>query len=174
MNMAPEIATIMAEAVSRRATNHGRALDLADRFRIFVQPPRPQVLVLAPPRKGPPIPARAAWFIFAGWWLTFYWVFATWVLLCLVVFGRQANRMITMIPNVLTLRTSNYPPRSIVPLQPSFMAPVYTPMRVAYTVLVGWWVCLVWMLVAYAVSLTVIGIPVGYRMFSVAPAIAHL
>jgi uncharacterized membrane protein YccF (DUF307 family) len=41
-------------------------------------------------------------------------------------------------------------------------------------IFVGWWMSLAWMMLAWALSMTVIGIPVSYRMYALAPSIAHL
>jgi uncharacterized membrane protein YccF (DUF307 family) len=173
-NLAPELASLMAEVVSRRVTYQGRYLDLLERFRALPLSPPSRSVVVAPRRPNPPIPTRVIWFLFAGVWSTCLWVIATWLVLCLAVFGQLANRMITYIPTVLTLRTSDNPPHSIIPAPQSLVPRRDVPVRLAYTVLVGWWASLVWMLLAYAISLTVVGIPISYRMFSVAPAVAHL
>jgi hypothetical protein len=91
-----------------------------------------------------------------------------------VIFQAQANRMITLIPNVLTLRTAGDPPKSIVPVSRLGMPNIDTSARALYMVFFGWWMSLVWMMLAWSISLTVIGIPISYRMYSVAPTIAHL
>ena len=138
-----------------------------------VPPPRPPV-PYALPRQNVALPLRAAWFVFAGCWMSCIWVLATWVMLCLFVFPAQANRMITMIPNVLTLRTAADPPRSVVPVS-RFRSPgPLGSTRLFYMLFVGWWMSCVWMMLAWAISLTVVGIPLSYRMYAVAPTIAHL
>jgi uncharacterized membrane protein YccF (DUF307 family) len=137
-------------------------------------PPNPYPVRYASPRQNVVFPARAVWFVVAGSWLSFFWVLATWVMLCLFVFQTQASRMITMIPNVLTLRTAADPPRSIVPVSRAGLPSGDGSGRLLYMIFFGWWVSLVWMLLAWSISLTVIGIPISYRMYSVAPTIAHL
>ncbi len=135
--------------------------------------PRPPARY-ALPRRNVAFPARAVWFVVAGCWLSCLWVLATWVLLCLFVFPTVANRMITTIPNVLTLRTESDPPRSIVPVSSAGPPDAIGSARLFYMLFVGWWLSCVWMMLAWALSVTVIGIPVSYRMYSVAPTIAHL
>ena len=138
-----------------------------------VPPPRPPV-PYALPRQNVAFPLRAAWFVFAGCWLSCIWVLATWIMLCLFVFPAQADRMITMIPNVLTLRTATDPPRSVVPVSRFRSPSPLASTRLFYMLFVGWWMSCVWMMLAWALSLTVVGIPLSYRMYAVAPTIAHL
>ena len=164
-----------AERFARRTGHHqlGAEGSWPRRSVVPVPPPRPPV-PYALPRQNVALPLRAAWFVFAGCWLSCIWVLATWVMLCLFVFPAQANRMITMIPNVLTLRTAADPPRSVVPVS-RFRSPgPLGSTRLFYMLFVGWWMSCVWMMLAWALSLTVVGIPLSYRMYAVAPTIAHL
>ena len=174
-NIGPEISAIISQAVSRQVAFRGRPFDLAERFKIMVPPPHRPLPVPMPPRAlAPPIPVRAIWFLMVGAWLSCLWVLATWAMLCLFVFGQTATRMLTLIPSVLTLRPADNPPRSIIPLGPNYVTRVSPASRIAYVLLLGWWVSLIWMLAAYAISLTVVGIPISYRMYSVAPTVALL
>lgn len=173
-SLAPELASLMAEAVSRHVSSQGRSRDLVERLRNLPISRPPQQVVVVPRRPIPPMPTRVIWFLFAGIWSTCLWVIATWLIICLAVFAPLANRMITYIPTVLTLRPSDNPPLSIIPAPRSLVLRQEAPFRLAYTVLVGWWASLVWVLLAYAISLTVVGIPISYRMYAVAPAVAHL
>jgi len=163
--------------------DEGGPLDVVERVRdLLPKPPAPVArprpayspAVYAPRRGTPALAVRAVWFLVAGSWLTLLWVLAIWMVLCWSVFGEQVNRMITLIPNVLTLRAADQPPRSIVPSPQSVVPRIRGGVQIAYRLLIGWWACLVWMLVAYALSMSVILKPVGYRMFSVTPVIAHL
>jgi uncharacterized membrane protein YccF (DUF307 family) len=174
-NLGPELSAKITQAVSRQISYRGRSFDLAERFKLMIPLPQRPLPVPVPPRAlAPPIPARAVWFLLVGTWLSCLWVLATWAILCLFVFGQTATRMLTLIPSVLTLRPADNPPRSIIPVEPNYMSGISIASRVVYTVLVGWWASLIWMLAAYAISLTIIGIPIGYRMYSLAPTIALL
>jgi hypothetical protein len=165
----------LSDRLARHELRRQHMLEVVQRVRdLALPPPHPYPVPYAPSRADVPIPARAAWFLLAGSWLACWWVIATWLVLNLVVFGAQANRMITMIPNVLTLRTAGHPPSSIVPSPRTAVSGLDGGARVAYWLLFGWWASLVWMIVAYGISMTGVGIPIGYRMFSVTPRIAHL
>jgi uncharacterized membrane protein YccF (DUF307 family) len=164
-----------AQRLARRAGREDMPVEESWRgWSVKASPPRPYPVRYTAPRQNVFFPTRAVWFVVAGSWLSGLWVLATWVMILFVVFQSQANRMITMIPNVLTLRTAGDPPKSIVPVSRLGMPNVDTSTRALYMVFLGWWLSLVWMMLAWAISLTVIGIPISYRMYSVAPTIAHL
>jgi uncharacterized membrane protein YccF (DUF307 family) len=58
-------------------------------------------------------------------------------------------------------RTTRVPQRNIV-------------LRALYFVLIGWWLSAIWMELAYAVCLTIIGLPIGFWMFDKVPALVSL
>lgn len=174
----PEVAAILSERMSRLS---GLPLDprLARRYR--PGPYRPlrgsRLPVPAPlPLPPVPIPARAVWFVFAGSWLACLWVVATWLVLCTVIGRTVAARMLDLMPSVLTLRPATAAVQrwqALGPASPPMLSGA-SGVRVAYFLLVGWWASLVWMILAYVISLTAVGIPVGNRMFALTPAIAYL
>ena len=89
-----------------------------------------------------------------------------------------AGRMLDLAPTVLTLR----PLRPTVERwrrQAALRAARRQPqhdlaVRAIYFAFVGWWMSLIWLILAYCLSLTAIGLPVGYTMFELTPAVAHL
>lgn len=139
--------------------------------------PQPMPVPVAPPL---PIPARVAWCVFAGIWLTPLWIIATWLAICSIVGRPLAARMLDLMPVVLTLAPAGvrYGRRTmqggLLPVPHPGVPQHDLPARAAYFVFVGWWASLIWMLLAYAVSLTAVGLPLGYRMFGLTPTVAHL
>ena len=184
----PEVAATLGESMQRLAGLQTTRPRPSSRGRLAAPPampslplifarwlPAPPPPVLPPP--SPPLPARVAWCLLAGIWLTPLWLIGTWLCLCSVVGTPLAARMLDMAPTVLTLRS----PRDAMARRRHRGTAVIAPLpqhepllRALYFVFVGWWASLTWLIVAYLISLTVVGMPAGYRMLELAPAVAHL
>lgn len=120
------------------------------------------------------------WFAFVGWWLGQAWMIAAWV--CMVtIFGIPLGVwMLDRIPKVIALRE----PSSVVRIttrpdgsirkEPVKFRQVNIVLRALYFLLIGWWLTALWLELAYAISMTVIGLPIGFWMFDLTPALLTL
>ncbi|MFN4293592.1 MAG: YccF domain-containing protein [Thermoflexales bacterium] len=113
------------------------------------------------------------WFAFIGWWLGALWVVAAWVL-CLTVIGLPLGAaMLNNVPQVMALRG-----RRLVQVSPdgrvSDAPQVNFFIRAIYFLLIGWWLSAIWMAVAYTLCMTIIGLPLGFWMFDLTPALVTL
>ncbi|MBP8241566.1 MAG: YccF domain-containing protein, partial [Thermoflexales bacterium] len=81
--------------------------------------------------------------------------------------------MLNDVPQVMALRG-----RRVVEVQASGAvreAPQISMLvRAPYFLLVGWWASALWLSAAYALCMSVIGIPIGFLMFDLTPAIVSL
>ena len=170
LDRAPEAAAVVAAAMNRLAglSPDASHITRTDGPRGLRRP--------APPPPPPPVPlsARVVWFVFVGSWLTCLWVVAAWLVLCTMIGRPQAERMLALAPSVLTLRPTTDVAAPLLPLARASQLPYTTGAHAAYFLIVGWWASLIWLILAYAISLTAVGIPVAYRMFAAAPAVAQL
>ncbi len=121
------------------------------------------------------IVVRAAWFLLVGWWATGVWLSVAWVFLVLIVTIPIGIKMINMVPMVLSLKppTRTYVSRSgggTVRSRDQRSLPI----RAVWFVLVGWWASAIWMAIAYALTLSIVGIPVAIWMYGKLPAIVSL
>ncbi|PSP94038.1 hypothetical protein BRC91_07375 [Halobacteriales archaeon QS_4_62_28] len=111
---------------------------------------------------------RTLWFVLIGWWLTPTLVNVAWLLNATVVLLPVGIKLINLVPTALTLAE----PRSLGDTgsasQPSLAV------RATYFVLIGWWLSWLWVNVAAALSLTIIGIPVAIWMFNRLPYVTSL
>jgi uncharacterized membrane protein YccF (DUF307 family) len=131
--------------------------------------------------RGPGCLVQLLWLVFVGWWATPIWVSVAWIL-CLTIVGMPFGvMMLNRVPQVLALRDP-----SDVRLQASWIdketwvyqyVPARQPpflVRALYFLLVGWWLSAIWMILAHAVSCTIIGLPLGIWMFDRVPALVSL
>lgn len=113
------------------------------------------------------------WFVFIGWWLGVLWVIVAWAL-CLTIIGSPLGAaMLNSVPQVIALRG-----RRLVQVSPDGrvgdMPQINFFIRAMYFVLVGWWLSALWMVVAYTLCLTIIGLPIGFWMFDLVPTLVTL
>jgi len=113
------------------------------------------------------------WFAFIGWWLGAIWVGVAW-LLCLTIIGLPVGAaMLNNVPQVMALRG-----RRLVRVTPdgqtSDVPQINLFIRAVYFLLIGWWLSAIWMVLAYALCMTIIGLPLGFWMFDVVPTLVTL
>jgi uncharacterized membrane protein YccF (DUF307 family) len=111
---------------------------------------------------------RIAWFFLVGWWLTLLAINVAWVLNLTVVLLPIGVKIINRVPYLLTLR------RRDTDVSADGIAQTSLLVRAVYFVLVGWWASFIWANVAWALCVTVIGIPVGIWMFNKLPYVTSL
>lgn len=133
---------------------------------MFVQ----QIYIAAPATPEElPLGIRALWFVFVGLWAGQIWLLVAWLLNLTLIGLPLGMWMLNQLPQVMTLRQQRRglslpPTRSSVP----FAA------RAIYFVLVGWWLSLLWVELAWLASALLIGLPLSFLMFERAGTIATL
>jgi len=131
-------------------------------------------------QKNPGCLLQILWFAFIGVWLGQLWIAAAWILMVTIIGIPLGVAMLNMLPKVIALReptrqvmVSHYKNGELVQRE------VATPqinvlLRAIYFILIGWWLSALWMEAAYAISLTIIGLPIGFWMFDRVPMILSL
>ncbi len=120
---------------------------------------------------------RAVWFLVIGWWLGLIWTIFAWLFNLTLIGLPVGLMMLNLIPQVMTLqprRTSQVhiaPGGTVVVRQP-VEHPL--PLRAIWFVVIGWWASLLWMLVAWACSATILLLPIAFWMFNRVPTITTL
>lgn len=119
---------------------------------------------------------RAIWFFLIGWWLGLLWTIGAWIFNLSLIGLPVGLMMLNSLPQVMTLR-----PRSRrVQVTPSghvlMQGPEQHPfaLRAIWFALIGWWASLVWSLIAWAFSLTLILMPISFWMWNRVPTITTL
>jgi uncharacterized membrane protein YccF (DUF307 family) len=125
---------------------------------------------------GPSLLIRALYFILFGWWFSGIWAVVAWVL-CVTVIGLPLGLyMLNRLPQVVTLKPARVnlmvtPSGQLVDIgvrQLPFL------LRAIYFVLIGWWFSAIWLALAWAFHVSIIGMVIGFWMFNRVPAVITL
>ncbi|MEF8786200.1 MAG: YccF domain-containing protein [Haloarculaceae archaeon] len=114
-----------------------------------------------------------------GWWLTGIWLGVAWVLNLTIVGMPLGIKMINKVPKVLSLKER--PLRSEVIDENGTVTIVQSNreqrsllVRAVYFLLVGWWASGLWMGLAYAATLSLVGLPLAVWMYGKLPFVVSL
>jgi uncharacterized membrane protein YccF (DUF307 family) len=131
-------------------------------------------------KQNPGCLVQLLWFALIGWWAGELWIAAAWILMLTIVGAPLAVAMLNKLPQVIALRgqTAGVQVTQVGNLQ-YVVRDARIPqhnifLRAIYFILVGWWLSAVWMEVAYALCLSIIGLPIGFWMFDRVPALVSL
>jgi uncharacterized membrane protein YccF (DUF307 family) len=126
-----------------------------------------------------PLLVRILYFFLFGWWATGIWINVAWFLNATIIGLPLGVWMLNRVRQVLTLR----PARQVVvvrergervELRSEGLTQRPWPIRLLYFVLIGWWLSFLWSNAAWAISLTVIGLPIAIWMFNRLPGLTTL
>ncbi|MCL4560576.1 MAG: YccF domain-containing protein [Chloroflexi bacterium] len=131
-------------------------------------------------RQNPGCLLQILWFAFIGWWLGQLWIVIAWILMVSIVGIPLGVMMLNVLPRVIALRgetrqvsVTTRPDGTIVQRElPETQVNILV--RAIYFIFVGWWLSAIWMEAAYALCLTIIGLPIGFLMFDLVPAVVSL
>jgi uncharacterized membrane protein YccF (DUF307 family) len=128
-----------------------------------------QHIYAAPAQADLPLIVRALWFVFVGLPLGLTWVVVAWLFILTLIGMPVGLWMLSMMPQVMTLRQQRPRPPAGVGRSAAGFA-----VRAVYFVLIGWWASLLWMLLAWLFAATVIGLPLAFMMFERTGAVLTL
>ena len=119
---------------------------------------------------------RALYFILFGWWFSAIWAVIAWVL-CITIIGLPLGLfMLNRLPQVVTLKPSRaellITPAGQVVQMHARQLPFLV--RALYFVLFGWWFSALWLAIAWALNVSIIGMVIGFWMFNRVPAVVSL
>lgn len=124
-----------------------------------------------------PFIIRAIWFVVLGWELAAVWIVTAWLLNLTIIGLPLGIWMLDRVPQVLTLQAM--PGAYVVNRQTGAAHYAARPqvnflLRAVYFVVFGWWVSMVWAILAYLFCLTIIGLPLGVLMLNRLPFVTTL
>lgn len=125
--------------------------------------------------QGPALWIRAVWFVLVGWWLAAFAILLAYLCLITIIGIPLAFWLFDRVPLALTLKPLSErhadEATNTVKHGPDEMSLL---VRGIYFVFVGWWLTAIWITAAYALFVTIIGIPIGIMMLNVIPTVATL
>jgi len=127
-------------------------------------------------KKNPGCLIQLVWFALVGWWLGQAWVAVAWFFAATIIGMPLAVMMLNRVPEVMALRgetellVRSWNGHTVVTEIPQYNI----LLRALYFILVGWWASALWLELAYALCMTIIGLPLGFWMFDWTPAIVSL
>jgi uncharacterized membrane protein YccF (DUF307 family) len=119
------------------------------------------------------------WFIFIGWWLGLWAIAIAWLLNITIIGLPLGLWILNNIPMILALqqptdRLTILSDTTRTSLQETSLPQINILLRAIYFLVIGWWWSLIWLLVAYLLSATIILLPVGLLMFRWTPFMTTL
>ncbi len=131
-------------------------------------------------QRGPNLLVRFVWWLFIGWWASGIAVGLAWLALITIVGIPLGIWLINHLPSILTLRPrtrtwllgQDAEGRTVI--SERGREQIAWPLRGLWFVLVGWWASGLWMVLAWLIQLTVIGLPLALMMFNRTPFVASL
>jgi len=117
---------------------------------------------------------RVIWFVLVGWWLTGVLSVVAWAFNATIIGLPLGLWIINRLPLAATLRPSNsrYTVENGVLRSGVEQHPLL--LRAIYFILIGWWLSGLWMVVAYALLLTIVGMPGAFWMYGRIGAVTTL
>ncbi|MFM9105613.1 MAG: YccF domain-containing protein [Chloroflexota bacterium] len=137
-----------------------------------LQPPSQEPVLFS--EGGPNLLIRVVWFLLIGWWLGGILSGVAWFLNATIIGLPIGLWIVNRLPTFITLRPQDRrwvigdgAPKRAVRQRPFIV-------RALYFLLIGWWFSGVWMAVAYAAMLTIIGFPLAFWMYGRVGAVTTL
>jgi uncharacterized membrane protein YccF (DUF307 family) len=130
---------------------------------------------------GPGCLIRYLYFLFVGLWLGGIWILVAWVLNITIIGLPLGMMMLNSIPQVMTLKPSELVTRVRMENgRPRVIKTGNTQLpwllRAFYFLLIGWWLSLIWMGIAWFLTTVTLGLglPIAFWMFDCTPALTTL
>jgi uncharacterized membrane protein YccF (DUF307 family) len=132
--------------------------------------PRAQIVEVKPPN----LLLRVLWFVLVGWWLAGILSATAWAINATIIGLPLGLWIINRLPTAATLR----PPLSHYRIDDGVAVSAVEQhafiVRALYFLLVGWWLSGLWMAVAWALLISIIGMPFAFWMYGRVGAVTTL
>ncbi len=123
---------------------------------------------------------RSLYFLFIGWWLSGWAIFAAGVFIASIVLTPAGLAIVNRIPQIMTMRPRSTAVNAAMLADGSMQYTVGNAeqrsmlVRTAYFCLVGWWAGMIAMAAAWVLSVLIVTMPLGLMLINRAPAVFTL
>ena len=131
-------------------------------------------------QRNPGCLVQLLWFALVGWWAGQIWVAVAWALMVTVIGIPLGVAMLNRVPEVIALRnplataTVTRVDGDTVVTRSTDVPQRNLLLRALYFLLIGWWLSALWIETAYALCISIIGLPIGLWMYDRVPALLSL
>ena len=134
--------------------------------------PHPQPISFSFVRGDPlQLVLSAIWFVLVGWWLSLLWTLFAWLINLTLIGQPVGAMMLNAIPQIMTLQRLRRVRPARAPRQYEEHPFI---LRALWFLLIGCWASLLWMLLAWALTASLLLLPIGFWMFDRVPTITTL
>lgn len=127
-----------------------------------------------PRPNAPNLVIRVLWFVLVGWWLGGILTGVAWFLNATIIGLPLGLWIVNRLPSFITLRPQDqgwrYEGAEVV--QGQRQHPFL--LRAVYFLLVGWWFSGLWLAAAYALTVSIVGLPIAFWMYGRVGAVTTL
>jgi uncharacterized membrane protein YccF (DUF307 family) len=128
---------------------------------------------------SPNIVLRFIWFLFIGWWLSGVAIAWAWLFNVLIITLPLGMYILNRLPQIATLRPPNRSWQSSIEGGVTVLREVDIKqrpflIRAVFFILLGWWISMIWLVIAWLAQLTLILIPLSFFMYSKSAAMTTL
>lgn len=114
---------------------------------------------------------RALWYLFIGWWLAALVIVTGYVCVATIVGIPLGFALFNRIPQALTLRSRTRRFQTTVVGNAAYVAVGHERQRpwsarAVYFLLIGWWFGAVWLVLAWAIGLFIVTLPISFLMYN--------
>lgn len=126
-------------------------------------------------KKGPGCLGQVLWFVFVGSWASQLWIVLAYLFSLTVIGLPLTFSMLHALPRVIALRA----PDEVLVVSSKGTSKVKIKqrnifIRAIYFLLIGWWLTAAWLEIAWFFCAIIIGMPLGFKMFDMIPALLTL
>lgn len=152
-----------------------------------LQPEKNKAKPPAPPKlkkersRGEPVPTvvRVIYFIFIGWWFSYFWSGVAYLLALTVVFMPAALKMFNFLPRIVSLAQLEQepvvPPSNTNLVQTKQVVPQRNvALRILYFIFIGWWAGGIWSLFGWLLCLFISPTLAGLDLLNALPKVMTL